>query len=66
MDFEFSEELTALQETCRRVARDKVKPRARQIDETDQYPEDLFEVFRDAAEYWGDRRIPFRCFYSFQ
>jgi RNAse (barnase) inhibitor barstar len=27
--------------------------------------EQLLEVFRDAAEYWGDRRIPFRCFYSF-
>ncbi|MEO7938467.1 MAG: barnase inhibitor, partial [Burkholderiaceae bacterium] len=21
--------------------------------------------FRDAADYWGDRKIPFRCFYSF-
>lgn len=28
--------------------------------------EQLLEVFRDAAEYWSDRRIPFRCFYSFQ
>ena len=28
--------------------------------------EQLLEVFRDAAEYWGDRRIPFRCFYSFR
>jgi RNAse (barnase) inhibitor barstar len=28
--------------------------------------EQLLEVFRDTAEYWGDRRIPFRCFYSFQ
>jgi RNAse (barnase) inhibitor barstar len=28
--------------------------------------EQLLEVFRDAAEFWGDRRIPFRCFYSFQ
>ena len=27
--------------------------------------EQLLEVFRDAAEYWGERRIPFRCFYSF-
>ena len=22
-------------------------------------------VFRDAADYWSDRKIPFRCFYSF-
>lgn len=27
--------------------------------------EQLLDVFRDAAEYWGDRKIPFRCFYSF-
>jgi len=28
--------------------------------------EQLLEVFRDAAEFWAERRIPFRCFYSFQ
>ncbi|MEO7246649.1 MAG: barstar family protein [Rubrivivax sp.] len=28
--------------------------------------EQLLDVFRDAADYWGERRIPFRCFYSFQ
>lgn len=28
--------------------------------------EQLLEVFRDAAEYWSEKRIPFRCFYSFQ
>jgi RNAse (barnase) inhibitor barstar len=28
--------------------------------------EQLLEVFRDAAEFWGERRIPFRAFYSFQ
>ncbi len=28
--------------------------------------EQLLEVFRYAAEFWGERRIPFRCFYSFQ
>lgn len=49
MDFELSEELQALQETCRRIAQDKVKPRAREIDETGAYPQDLFEVFRDAG-----------------
>src|SRR5690606_39888583 len=49
MDFELSPELTALQETCRRVAQDKVKPRAREVDETGEYPHDLVEVFRDAG-----------------
>ena len=49
MDFELSEELQALQETCRRIAQDKVAPRAREIDESGEYPQDLFEVFRDAG-----------------
>ena len=25
----------------------------------------LLDVFRDAADYWADRNVPFRCFYSF-
>jgi len=49
MDFQLSEELVALQETCRKIAQEKVKPRAREIDETGEYPQDLFEVFRDAG-----------------
>src|SRR6478609_4955126 len=49
MDFELSEELHALQATCRKIAQEKVKPRAREIDETGQYPQDVFEVFRDAG-----------------
>ena len=28
--------------------------------------ESLLDVFRDAADYWAERKIPFRCFYSFQ
>ena len=27
--------------------------------------EQLLDVFRDTADFWGERRIPFRCFYSF-
>ena len=27
--------------------------------------EQLLDIFRDAADYWADRSIPFRCFYSF-
>jgi alkylation response protein AidB-like acyl-CoA dehydrogenase len=61
MDFELSEELRELQATCRRIAQDKVKPRAREIDDSGEYPQDVFEVFRDAgllglcipAEYGG-------------
>jgi RNAse (barnase) inhibitor barstar len=28
--------------------------------------EQLLDVFREAADFWGDRKVPFRCFYSFQ
>ena len=48
MDFDLSPELAALQESVRRLAQDKVKPRAREIDSTGEYPQDLFEAFRDA------------------
>jgi RNAse (barnase) inhibitor barstar len=27
--------------------------------------EQLIDIFREAADYWGDRKTPFRCFYSF-
>ena len=28
--------------------------------------ETLLDVFRDAADFWADKKIPFRVFYSFQ
>jgi len=27
--------------------------------------EQLIDIFRDIADYWNDRKVPFRCFYSF-
>lgn len=27
--------------------------------------EQLLDIFRDAADYWNERKVPFRCFYSF-
>ncbi len=48
VDFQLSDELTALQQSVRRLAQEKVKPRAREIDTTGEYPTDLFEAFRDA------------------
>ncbi len=48
VDFDLSPELSELQRTVRRLAQEKVKPRARQIDTTGEYPSDLFEAFRGA------------------
>ncbi len=49
MDFALTPELEQLQSTVRRLAQDKVKPRAREIDRTGEYPQDLFDVFREAG-----------------
>ena len=49
MDFDLSEELTALRDSVRRLSKDKVRPRAREIDETGLYPDDIFAAFRDAG-----------------
>lgn len=27
--------------------------------------EQLLDIFRDAADFWAERKVPFRCFYSF-
>ena len=48
MDFDLSPELEALRQSVRRLAQDKVKPRAREIDTTGDYPADIFEAFRSA------------------
>ncbi len=49
MDFSLPPELAELQATVRRLAQDKVAPRAREIDRTGAYPQDVFEAFRDAG-----------------
>ena len=49
MNFELTPELGELRDAVRRLARDKVKPRAREIDRSGEYPSDLFDAFRDAG-----------------
>ena len=48
MDFQLTDELLSLQQTVRRLAQDKIKPRAREIDTTGTYPQDIFDEFRKA------------------
>ena len=47
--FELSDDLVALQRSVRRLAADRVRPRAREIDRSGEYPDDLFAAFRDAG-----------------
>ncbi len=52
MDFELNDELSGLQAVVRRLAQDKIKPRAREIDRSGEYPQDIFEEFA-AAQLLG-------------
>src|SRR5450432_4566433 len=49
MAFDLPPELVELQATVRKLAQEKVAPRAREIDATAAYPQDLFELFRDTG-----------------
>jgi alkylation response protein AidB-like acyl-CoA dehydrogenase len=49
VDFELSDELAELQATVRKLAQERVAPRAREIDRTGEYPDDVFELFVEAG-----------------
>lgn len=49
MDFELSDAHRLIRQTARRIARDRVAPRAAEIDATERFPDDVFDAFRDAG-----------------
>ena len=49
MRFDLEPELAELQATVRKLAQERVAPRAREIDTSRAYPQDLFELFVDAG-----------------
>jgi alkylation response protein AidB-like acyl-CoA dehydrogenase len=49
MNFEFNEDQKAVQKLARQIAKEKVAPRAAELDQTGIYPEDIFATFRDAG-----------------
>jgi alkylation response protein AidB-like acyl-CoA dehydrogenase len=49
MDYELSDAHKLIRDTARRIAREKVAPRAPELDESGEYPHDLFQVFADAG-----------------
>src|SRR6202453_3057796 len=48
MEFELSSEMHDLQQSVRRLAQTKIKPRAREIDRSGEYPQDIFDEFKKA------------------
>jgi alkylation response protein AidB-like acyl-CoA dehydrogenase len=49
MDYELSDAHKLIRDTARRIAREKVAPRSAELDESGEYPHDLFQVFADAG-----------------
>jgi hypothetical protein len=49
MQFELTEEQRLIQETARRIAKERIAPRAAELDETGEYPHDIFAAFREVG-----------------
>ncbi|MEO8458805.1 MAG: acyl-CoA dehydrogenase family protein, partial [Chloroflexota bacterium] len=49
MDYELTDTHKLIRDTSRRIAREKVAPRAAELDESGVYPEDIFQVFAEAG-----------------
>ncbi|MBO6827071.1 MAG: acyl-CoA dehydrogenase family protein [Sneathiella sp.] len=47
MNFELTEDQKAVRELVRRVANEKVAPRANEIDKTAEYPQDMFDLLKE-------------------
>ena len=69
MNFELSEEQIEIRDLIRRVAREKVAPRADEIDATAEYPQDMFDLLKELglftlpfpAEYGGTNSVLTAC-----
>jgi hypothetical protein len=49
MQFQLTEEQRLIQETARRIAKEKIAPRAAEIDESGEYPHDIYQAFKDVG-----------------
>jgi len=49
MDYELSDSHRLIRDTARRIAREKIAPRSAELDESGEYPEDIFQVFAQAG-----------------
>ena len=60
MTYLLTEEQRSIQDLVRRVAREKVAPRADEIDRTAQYPQDMFDLLRELGSF----ALPFPAEYG--
>lgn len=49
MDFQLTGEQELIRQTARRVAREVIAPRSAALDETSEYPEDIYQVFKETG-----------------
>jgi alkylation response protein AidB-like acyl-CoA dehydrogenase len=49
VDYELSDAHKLIRDTARRIARERIAPRAAAIDEEGEYPHDIFALFREAG-----------------
>jgi alkylation response protein AidB-like acyl-CoA dehydrogenase len=47
MDLQLSEEQKMVQSIVMRIAREKIAPRAQEIDQTGEYPDDIFQAYKE-------------------
>ena len=47
MTFELNDDQRQIHDLIRRVAREKIAPRAQEIDATGEYPHDMFELLKE-------------------
>jgi alkylation response protein AidB-like acyl-CoA dehydrogenase len=49
MEFQLNEQQRLIQETARRIAKERVAPRAAELDETGEYPHDIYDAFKEVG-----------------
>jgi alkylation response protein AidB-like acyl-CoA dehydrogenase len=49
MDFHLTEEQEMIRQIAREIANEVIRPRSAELDETEEYPEDIFQVYKETG-----------------
>lgn len=49
MDFHLTEEQEMIRQTARQIANEVIRPRSAELDETEEYPEDIYQVYKETG-----------------